>query len=172
MLKTFKDIVDLTKKRINETTTDEQVDTMVKEAVNHAYLYELSKLDPVITKTMCPAVNGSAVLPEDLEEIISVSPDLAYGERQLGRYLLSDRNITFTIVYKAIPEPLVNDDDVPELQSKYFYLLSTYACYAYFTYRKKSEAANLFMSEYLLQRNAIKPSDFGAEYEVRNTKGW
>lgn len=171
---TFKEIIDLTKNRIDTVEQgdfDEQIESIVTNAINHCYLFELSKLEPDMNKAYLPSVNGLVSLPDDIDEIISIYPELEPGERRIGKNIVTDREETFELLYTMVNEPLINDNDEPNISKKYHYLLSTYACYSYFTYRKKTDIASMYLNEYMLQLNKTKEDNFGS-YGIKDVTGW
>jgi hypothetical protein len=161
---TFKEILDLSKNRIDELDSTTQIDEILKSAVNDAYINELSRHDKRINKAFIPVINGTATLPDDLDMVESISPSLVKGERRVGNVILSSRDVMFTIIYSYIRETLVNDADVLDISDKFKMLLSTYACYLYFQYRKKTSIAQMFLNDYEMKLAKIFDEDnFGDE---------
>jgi hypothetical protein len=161
---TFKEIVDMVKRRINETELDTQLDALVKDAVNYAYIYEIPRYDKRIDTARIPSINGACVLPDDVDTIIQITPELQYGEKRVGNVLLTKRDIMFTIAYSIIREQLVNDTDVLDLSLKFQYLLTTYACYMYWQFKKKTGIANSYLEQYQLAVQRLFDEDnFGEE---------
>lgn len=160
----FKQIIEITMNRINETDIDEQIDIIVKSAINHSYLHDLSTIEPSISTAYIPAINGLITLPEDFSKIINISPDNII--KKIGNNLLVSKDGIYTIMYEVTPEPLVNDEDTPLISEKLQYLLSTYACYEYFNYRKKIQVANNFLNQYLSEKEKISQTsdNLGSEY--------
>lgn len=169
--KTLKEIIDLTKNRINFVDPDEQVDGIILNAINHAYMFDLSKVEPSFNKAYVPVINGTAPLPDDLHSIEKISPSLLDSEYRKGNSIISDRSVTFEVLYIVAPEPLVNDNDEPQLTLKSRYLLSTYACYEYFTFKKKSEVAQYYLGAYEREKNKIYSSD-NIEKNIQDVTGW
>jgi hypothetical protein len=173
-MKNFKDIVDLTFNRIDETIPDDQITMIVKAAINHAYQSDLSKLDRRLTKAFCSVVDGVAELPDDIRTIIKITPKLEDGEYRIGNSIISDRDVEFEILYTIAPGELVKDTDVPDISQRLWYLLSTYACYAYYSYRRKTPVAQGYMQEYEMGKSDyINESDNVEEYvqDVYKTVG-
>lgn len=162
----FKDILDLTKNRIDELDSSAQIDVILKSAVNDAYIGELSRYDKRITSSIAPVINGMATLPDDIDTIESISPSLTGGERRIGNSILSSRTVTFTIVYSYVREPLVNDTDVLDMSEKFKMLLSTYACYLYFQYRKKTSIAQIFLNDYEMKLAKMFDNDNTGEETI------
>jgi hypothetical protein len=147
------------------------IDSIVKNAINHAYMFDLCIKNPTVSTAYVPVVNGVAELPEDIDKIVSITPELIYGEKRTGKSILSNRDTTFTITYTVVPEPLIDDTDIPDLSSKLRYLLSTFACYSYFTYKKKTDIAQMFLEEYRGQLNLLDESDSTGEEIVYDAIG-
>lgn len=147
-LKTFGDIVTLTKNTINQTDEDAQIDIIVKAAINHAYMNELGKIDKRLTKAYIPIIDGMATLPDDILSIESLSPALRPGESRIGNTIFTAQEGEFTLVYSYIRDPLVNDADEPDMNKRYFYPLALYGAYAYYKHRKKSNEEQSFYASY------------------------
>lgn len=156
MLKNFNDIYLLTLNRIDEETGDSQIESILKEAINKCYMMDLTRNDRRFVKDTFTSEDGMIFLPEDLDTIERITPALAEGEYRKGNVVFVSGS-SYTIVYTTVPQPLVNDTDIPDVSSKFFYCMSTYACYAYYMYKKKVELANMFLSEYLTDKE--KPHD-------------
>ena len=147
-LKTFGDIVTLTKNIINQTDPDEQIDIIVKTAINHAYMNELAKEDKRITKAFIPIINGVATLPDDIMSIERLEPALNPDDMKLGNAIITSLTGRFTLIYSYLREPLVNDGDELDMNTKYFYPLALYGAYAYYKHRKKSAEEQSFYASY------------------------
>jgi hypothetical protein len=161
---TFKEILDLTKNRIDELDESEQIDIMLKGAVNHAYIYELAKYDKRVSSAFVPVINGLATLPDDIDAVESISPSLVKGEKRLGNVITSSRSVTFTVLYSTVKEPLVNDTDELDMSNKFKFILSSYACFVYFQYRKKADIANMYYNEYRMGlEKLVNDDNFGDE---------
>lgn len=154
----FKDILDLTKNRIDELDEDEQIDIIIKNAINEAQI-EIAEIDTRFQTNYIPVINGAATLPDDLYKIEKITPELIEGEYQKGNAIFSDRNTTFTIVYSSVPETLESDTDEPSISIKNHYLLSTYACYTYYSYKKKNNIAQIYLAEYQNALNKLKSTN-------------
>lgn len=167
----YSELIELTKNRIDELDVDEQIDLIIENAINHSYLFDLSSLDSRVSSSYIPVINGIATLPDDINKIISINPSLEYGERRVGNAILSNRNITFTVIYTTVPTPLINDTDTPDLSEKYHYSMSTYACYEYFMHRKKNTLAQMFYDTYQRELNKLKENDDVGEEVVYDVVG-
>lgn len=133
---------------VNDTDEDEQIDSIILEALNHCYIFDLAKIDVNLKTTYAPAVNGLAYLPKDALNILRIEPKLEKGERRLGGYIMTDREVTFTILYNSIREPLTKPTDEPEIAGALEYAMILYGAYAYFNYRKKLPVADWYMQQY------------------------
>lgn len=146
-LETFLDIYNLVLGRVDEDTPDFPVESMIKDAINHAY-DQIVKRNRRYTSTVAVVVNGIATLPDDLVSIEKITPLLVSGEYRKGNAIFSPKGTQFTIVYSASPERLVKDTDVPDVPKRFFYIMSSYACYVYYIYRKKPQIAPMYLQEY------------------------
>lgn len=165
---TFLEIITLTQNRMSDSTSDEESMAVIKSAINQSYMTDIATLNPVLASAIIPAINGLVTLPSDCINLISISPELIEGERRIGSYIITSRNSIFTIIYSSVPAPLVEDTDIIGLSERYAYMMSTYGVYAYYAYRKKTEAANIFLSEYndLIGKMKYEPSEDSADSEV------
>lgn len=145
---TFKELLDLTKNRIDETDEDTQIDSILKNAINHAYIFDLSLKDQHVKSAYITPINGVATLPSDILKVINITPGLVYGESRIGNVIVSSRDVDFTVIYSVVPKPLVADTDKPNISEKYHYCLSTYACYQYYNFKKKSTQAQMMYQDY------------------------
>jgi hypothetical protein len=168
MVETFKEIIDLTLKRVDEADAEADVLAVIKEAINHAYMFDLSKLDSRFNTAYIPVVNGIATLPDDIRDIKKITPNLLKTETRIGNAIFSDRSVTFNVVYSAVPEPMVDDTDTPDLSLALRYLLSTYACFSYYSYRKKANIADMFKAEYESEKQSLLNSMDSIEETVQD----
>lgn len=149
MLKNFGDIVNLTLHRIDEDPGDEQIDDIVQSAINNAYLIDMFKNDRRFVKGVFTPEDGIVFLPEDLDTIEKITPALDPEEYRKGNVIItSDKTADYTILYSVVPSQLTRDTDVPDINPKFFYALSTYACYAFYLFKKKTELASYYINEY------------------------
>jgi hypothetical protein len=168
-LESYKDIIDLAKYRIGEIDEDEEIEYVIKNAINQSYLFDLSKIEERLSTSFISVVNGVATLPDDLNAIVEITPKLISGEYRRGNAIVSKREgTTFTLVYSIIPEPLVNDTDVPDLSSKAKYLLATYACFSFYTYKKKAQMIDVYYGEYQRGINELKIDDDNYDIVVQD----
>lgn len=171
MPKTFLDIIKLTQNMIDEVDSSEQVLSIIKNAINTAYISELAEYDKRISTAYVPIINGVGNLPDDLDSIENISPSLIDGERRVGNVILSSRNTTFTVTYSVLREELVNDTDEVDLSLKFIDLLVIYACYLYFQYRRKTSIANNFLNEYQRKIAKLIDKDSMGEESIQDVYG-
>jgi hypothetical protein len=166
----LRELINLTLERVGEREGNRRIDSVIKNAVNHAYLYDLSEKDKRLSTAYIPVINGLATLPEDINTIESISPSLIGGERRIGNAILSSRDTVFTVTYSSVREPLVEDTDEPDLNQKYQYLLSTYACYEYYNL-KQDNRANMFLNEYQNELEKILNGDNTGDETIQDVYG-
>lgn len=168
----FAEILEITKNRIDETFEDEQVDVIIKSAINHAYLFDLSKIDPHFETEEITIVDGKANLPTNLRFIESFNRELKPGEYRKGKVLFSPyEGDTISITYAVIPKKLEEDSDIPLLSEDLQYLLTTKACEAYFKHRKKNSLANLYRDEYEYEKEQFRMVQDDTEEAVIDVYG-
>lgn len=146
----FKEIVDLALNSIDETDYDEQVEIIVKNAINKAYA-DLCLKDKRLTRAFIPIINGIATLPEDFLELQKCTPELTYEDNKIGNNIITNKTGVLEIIYCYVRDALVEDDDEPDLHINLQHALATWACYKYFEYRKKVEVANSFLNNYNIE---------------------
>lgn len=142
----FKELLDITRNLIDEIDVDEQVDVIIKSAINQAY-QELGLMDSRVTSTVIPIINRLLTVPTDFVKIVTSTPSLE-GSRKIGNSFLTDKTGTVTMVYEYSREMLVNDTDEIDLAQELLYPLALYGASKYFAYRKKVEVANHFIESY------------------------
>lgn len=143
----FRELIDLANNIIDETDYDEQIEAIVKSALNKSYL-DLSNLDKRVTRAYIPIVNGVVTIPTNCNKIISTIPKLEVYDRIIGNSIVTDKEGVIEMLYSYTREPLVEDEDEPDLNIILQYAMVTYACYKYFEHRKKTEVANTFLNNY------------------------
>lgn len=144
----YGEIFQLVKNIIDETDTDEQVDSIVKSSINEAYT-ELCRVDSRLSTSYIPVINGIATLPDDLISIVKAEPEFENGERVVGNAILSPlEGKTYTIIYNYTREPLVSDTDEVDLDTGLHYALALYATSIYFGHRKRIETSEMFNQRY------------------------
>lgn len=150
----FKELIDLTNNTIDETDYDEQIESIVKSALNKAYL-DLSNIDFRVTRAYVPVINGVATIPVNCTKVIETKPKLGLKDRIIGNSIITDKTGVIEVLYSYTREPMVEDDDEPDLNTNLQYAMVTYACYKYFEHRKKVEVANTFFNNYMQELQAF-----------------
>lgn len=144
---TFNDLLQLTYNYIDETDQDEQVEIIVKGAINESYMI-LSSKDIRLNRAYIPIINGIATLPEDNIGIVKCEPELEESDLILDNLIVTDKEGTLELLYKYSREALVDLEDEPDIHLLLQYAMVNYACYKYFLYRKKVEVAQYFNTTY------------------------
>jgi hypothetical protein len=160
----FKEILDIARNIIDETDEDEQIDVILKSAINKAYI-DLSSVYKRLNNSYIPIVNKIATLPDDLIGIEYISPSLDSTDKRIGKNILTSKTGTFELIYSYIREPLVNDTDEPDLDLALQYALAMYGCYKYSEYKKRDNMVQMFMQSYQNEvSNFLDRSDVQEEY--------
>ena len=160
---TLKDIVNSVLYRIDEdvTDTDEEILQVVKNGINEGYSVLASTVDQR-TKDLTFTYIKGYVLPDDFVSIVNMSHsynsntiDLSIMDYEIIANILYIRagdcqNGSLTMKYVFLPTTLTNDTDAISLKSIYVQALIVYAAYSYYVYRKKTEVASMFLSEFKL----------------------
>lgn len=135
------------KNLINETDPDEQIDSIIKVAINHSYLSDLSRLDKRLSTAYVPIINGVASLPTDLLSIYSTSPSLK-EDKHIGGVIITKSTGLLTVMYYSSREKVINDSDEIDLCDSLMYALTLYGASVYFDYRKKTDMSRWYMMKY------------------------
>lgn len=143
----FIEIKELAYNLIDETDLDPQVEIIVSNSINEAYL-DLCKKDVRLSRAYVPVINGIATLPEDLIKIESCVPELTGTDRIVGKNIITEKQGVLEILYSALREPLISDEEEPDLDLTLQYALANFACYKYFLYRKKIDVASGFLNSF------------------------
>lgn len=144
---TFAELINITKNLIDETDVDEQIDIIVKSAINEGYR-NLCTIDKRVTTAYVPIINGVATLPEDYISTVKITPKFSGSDMYAGNSIITDKSGVFTLVYAYSREDLVLDNDEPDLSRTLIPALYNYAAYKYWLHRKKSEVAERFLQSY------------------------
>lgn len=164
MITTFGQLLEFTKNRVNFIDEDEQVDMILKEALNYAYS-TISKQIKTLQTAYLPIIEGVAVLPEDCLEVISIEPALTGSDKIKGANILTTHEGTLTVSYVGIIDPLTKDTDILDIPTQYAYPISTYGCSIYYGFKKKMDLAEFYMANYYQTLEELKVAD---EYGVNN----
>lgn len=132
---------------IDEVDEDEQIEIICKGALNEAYKSLCTK-DIRLTTAYIPAINGVASLPNDLISIKKIKPELQNGDMKVGNNIITDKQVTFEVLYNYAREDLISDNDEPDLHVILQDSMVNYACYKYFQHRKRIDVANSFFEKY------------------------
>ena len=122
----FKQILDLAYNIIDEVDEDEQIEVIVKNAVNEAYR-ELSKIDKRISTAYVPVIMGTATLPDGCLQIVQCTPELDNNDKLIGNSIITSKTGILELIYAIAPDDLENDEDEPELNVYLHEALSLYA---------------------------------------------
>ena len=143
----FGELINLTYNYIDETDEDEQIEVIVKGAINEAYSI-LSSRDARLNRAYIPIINGIATLPEDNIGIVKCTPELDDSDLIIDNNIVTSKTGTLELLYKYVRETLVDYNEEPDIHILLQYAMVNYACYKYFLYRKKTEVAQSFNTQY------------------------
>lgn len=143
----FKEILDITRNLIDEVDIDEQIDIIIKSAINQSYR-DLGKLDSRVTSTVIPIINKLLTLPTNFVKYVDSTPKLTQEDRKIGNSFITDKTGVVTMIYEYAREYLENDSDEIDLSDNLLYALALYGAGAYFSHRKKKDMAEYFMNQY------------------------
>ena len=150
----FKEIIDLTYNMIDETDYDEQVEIIVKEAINEAY-QDLAKIDMRLSIGYFPIIRKMATLPNECIKIVESTPAISGTDKVVGNTIVTSKTGVFEVMYATARENLVNDNDEPDLHISAHHNLANFACYKYWLHRKKVEVAEAFLNKYMIERSNL-----------------
>ena len=150
----FKEIIDLAYNMIDETDYDEQVEIIVKEAINEAY-QDLAKIDMRLAIGYFPIIRKMATLPNECIKIVESTPAISGTDKVVGNTIVTSKTGVFEVMYATSREPLVNDTDEPDLHISAHHSLANFACYKYWLHRKKIEVAETFLNKYMIERSNL-----------------
>lgn len=149
----LKDTVYLVNNIIDETDYDIQVETIIKNAINYAYLTIVSKVDK---RSELAELTYSKIvkLPKNCNTVI----DIISGNNVLSKvdYTIKSDNIIFhnnryndlKLLYNKNINPVVNDEDVLDIDERYCFACAMYGAYAYSIHKKRIELASLLLADY------------------------
>lgn len=162
---TFLEVLTLVKNRVNETDEDEQINIILKNAINYAYLTLRKKVDLRTTEITIPVIGMGAIkLPADFMGVVTMKDNDGYLLNRNDVVIVADTIMTLReeitsiiLTYIKAPAMLTTDNTVMELKDIYCLACSIYACYSFYTYKKKVEIANLVANEFnsLLKTDGI-----------------
>ena len=151
----FKEIIDLAYNMIDETDYDEQVEIIVKEAINEAY-QDLAKIDMRLSIGYFPIIRKMATLPNECIKIVETTPAISGTDKVVGNTIVTSKTGVFEVMYATARENLVNDNDEPDLHVSAHHNLANFACYKYWLHRKKIDVAEAFLQKYTIERNNLE----------------
>ena len=155
---TFDDVINLALARVDEDSTDidPNAKTVVKNAINQAYMMIRSTIDRRL-KTAQPIVAANPIaIPVDCVEVTKAihSVDGEYSKKEYypeGDKLYFYPKVpagTITLTYVELPAvPTLTTEEIA-VKEGYIYGLVAYGAYAYQLFRKKYSAAQLLLAEY------------------------
>lgn len=132
---------------IDEVDLDEQVEIIVKNAINEAYA-RLCAEDVRLTKAYVPIINGVATMPTNLISIIEITPVLASGDYVKGNSIITTQTGKYELLYSYVRDAMVDAEDEPDLHDVLVGALINFAHYKYFLHRKKTDMSQLTLNEY------------------------
>lgn len=158
----FGELKQLALNRIDETDYDEQIDNIVSGALNSAYL-QLCKIDKRIDRAYIPIIRGICTMPDNYIGLVSCSPALQYGDRVLGKNIITSNEGVEEVLYYYTREPITDDEEEPDLAEVLQYAMVSYAVYKYYIHRKKNELAEIALNDY--QQEAYRFSYENEDYD-------
>lgn len=144
----FRELITLANNTVDETDYDEQIEAIIKNAINKAYI-DLSNVDLRVTKGYLPVINGIATIPTNCFKIVQTTPKLSNTDKVIGNSIITDKTGVIEMLYSYTREPMIEDTDEPDLNTTLQYAIVSYACYKYFEHRKKIDVANSFLNNYM-----------------------
>lgn len=171
MINTFGELLTYTKNRVNFIDEDEQVDMILKEAINQSYT-TISKQIKTLQTAYLPVIDGVALLPDDCLEVIKLEPELYASDRIKGSNILTKHEGTLTVSYVGTIDRLEKPQDVLDIPQQYIYPISTYACSQYYAFKKKLDIADYLYGNYMELLENLKVEDgYGANNQIQDFYG-
>lgn len=143
----LREMLEVVYNAIDETDEDEQVAIICKNAINEAYSL-LCMEDVRLTTSYVPVINGVAEIPNDCAKIVKITPELDRNDVKVGNNIVTNKKATYTILYNYIREPLIYDEDEPDLHLTLHMALVNYACYKYFLHRKRTDVGQMYLEKF------------------------
>lgn len=149
---TFKEVLDMARNIIDEVDVDSQIDVILKNAINYAYLNISNTVDKK-SKTIEIPYSKVYVLPIDCNSIIDIfSGDyilsmLDYSVKS-DAIIFHKKHNPMTLLYTKTITPLKTDGDILDVDDRYGFACAMYGAYAYSVHRKRIELASLLLSDY------------------------
>lgn len=152
----LRELINLTITKVDETN-DESLETIIKNAINYSLQNDMPKFFSNIQTSYSVVINGVAEIPSDMIKILKISPALSNSDRIVGNKIISNNEGTmYTIIYEASYDALKEDLDEPQIPEYAQHLLVLYACYVYYTYKKKLPLAQQYYNEYQLALSNLR----------------
>lgn len=164
----LKDVIYLVNNIVDETDYDIQVETIIKNAINYAYLTIASKID---RRSELIDITYSKVLklPKDCNSVI----DILCGNDVLSQvdYSLKSDSIIFhsdryktglKLLYNKNISPVTSETSELDIDERYCFACAMYGAYAYSIHKKRIELASLLLSDY----NNLISNDSTSSLEV------
>lgn len=171
MINTFEELLMYTKNRVNFIDEDEQVDMILKEAINFAYT-TISKEIKTMQTAYLPVIDGVAILPDDCLEVLKIEPDLYASDRIKGSNIMTKHEGTLTVSYVGTIDRLEKPKDVLDIPQQYVYPISTYACSQYYAFKKKADLSDFLYGTYMKLLEDLKIEDgYGSNNQIQNVFG-
>lgn len=173
----LQEVLELTNNIIDETDYDQQIETIVKNAINFAYLTIANKIDK--KSELIPISYSKVVkLPTNCTSVI----DVISGDYVLSNidYSIKSDSIIFhtkeysdlKLLYNKNIAPLINGTDTLDIEDRYCFACAMYGAYVYSVHRKRIELASLLLSDYnnLLSNNTTTELEVDAFDTSRYSK--
>ena len=159
---TYEEIINGVYNNIDEVDYDEQIEIIVKNAINEAYI-RLCAEDVRLAKAYVPIVNGVATLPSNLISIVSTAPELGAKDYVVGNSIITNSTGIIEVLYSYVRDRLVENTDEPDLHDTLQNALVSFAHYKYLLHRKKMNEAQMLLNEYNISiytyRDLVKNRD-------------
>lgn len=141
---------------------DDDTDSIeiLKADINEAY-EDISQFDKRINIVTLKTIKNKATLPEDINKIESISPELEDDEKIIGNTIITNSDKTFILTYSYVKEPLIYDTDEPELNTKYHYAIYLKACALFLAHKGNVELSNYYNAFYERRREELESADYG-----------
>ena len=142
----------MAKNLIDEIDEDSQIDIILKNAINFAYLNIATTIDKKVTTKEIP-YSKVTTLPEDFNTLIEaisgeeILNSLDYSLKS-NVMIFHKKYDTINLVYTKTIPPLSVDTDELQIDNRYCFACAMYGAYAYSVHRKRTELASLLLSDY------------------------
>ena len=168
----FKELTETIIKELDEKQ-DLNIVTRIKGYINRGYK-ELAKVEG-LEKTARMTITNTFTKPDDLIRIIQIL-DSNYKPLNFsyeGTRIRTNYEGEITVIYTYIPDPLTNDNDVPETNPANEDYIINYAKWLYNLVEEEQEIAKIYKVEYesmTIVKNNYKMTTtidiYGGEFDV------